>query len=125
MLSNSSKYALRALKCLAEQAPDKYLRVEQLSELADVPGPYLSKLIKTLSEKGLVETRRGLTGGVRFPQKRSISFYDICAALEDPVTAQGCFISNGACSKNHPCEFHQRWSKVREQYMALLRKTLI
>ncbi len=125
MLSKSTKYALRALLCLAHHPPEILVRVDQLSEQARVPGPYLSKLIKILAEKGIVETRRGLTGGVKLTRKKELSFFDVCKALEDPIVNQECFISNAACNKGLPCAFHGRWGAIREETMKFLQDSKV
>lgn len=122
----SSKYALRALQSLATESREKFVRVEWLSRKAGVPGPYLSKIMKLLAKRGIVESRRGLTGGVRIaPNRKPISFYEVCEALEDPVVHQKCIISKSACNAGSPCARHEEWQKVRARITAFLRKATL
>lgn len=126
MLSLSSKYALRALMCLARDRKQDFTPVDMLSKKADVPGPYLSKLVKTLAQKKLVQTRRGLTGGVRLsPKIKSLSFYDVCVALEDPVVNQSCVLSRKLCGGRTPCALHREWAKTRERILRFLKNARI
>ncbi|RIL09910.1 MAG: hypothetical protein DCC75_05505 [Proteobacteria bacterium] len=122
MLSLSSKYALRALRSLAQMDPECFVRVDILSRKADVPGPYLSKVIKVLARKDIVETRRGLTGGVRLSRRGSTAtFYDVCEALQDPIVHQPCILSKSACRAAAPCHLHNQWSKVRGRISKFLK----
>ena len=62
MLSQTVEYALRAIACLASQAPNPQT-TEQIAKTTRVPAAYLSKVLQTLSRAGLVHSQRGLHGG--------------------------------------------------------------
>jgi len=116
LLESTTKYALKALLYLASVDDDGYIRVEELSDAAGVPGPYLSKIMKKLAEEGLVLSKRGSRGGVKLaPRIQAITFYDICVALEDPIVRAGCMLNNGPCNRNAPCAFHSGWAKVKQE----------
>ena len=63
MFSQTVEYALRTMIYLADQAP-KRVSTEEISRATKVPKPYLSKVIQGLSRAGLLESRRGVGGGV-------------------------------------------------------------
>lgn len=126
MLELSTKYAIQALLHLAKLEKDQYLQVKTLSRRAKIPGPYLSKVIKDLASKGIVETKRGALGGVRLPSsKKSISFLDVCKALEDPLLKQSCFLTKYSCNSQTPCIMHRHWLEMKEQMIAFLEERLI
>ncbi|MCO6432056.1 MAG: Rrf2 family transcriptional regulator [Deltaproteobacteria bacterium] len=126
MLALSTKYALKALLHLREVPRGEFMQVTALSKKAGIPGPYLSKIIKQLATRQLVETRRGLSGGVRLPLKaKSISFYDVCAALEDPIVSQRCFLSKSPCNLNSPCVMHAHWSRIKDAVAKFLKGSKI
>lgn len=126
MLELSTKYALKALLHLANETDGQYILVKELSEKANVPGPYLSKIIKQLALKEIVETRRGMSGGVRLPKKKKqISFYDVCVALDDPVVSQGCFLTKHACNSANPCVMHSHWSRIKRELAKFLQSSYI
>ena len=121
MLELSTKYAIKALLHLSNQEDGMYVQVQTLSKLADIPGSYLSKLVKILARKGIVDSKRGSQGGIRFSgKKKRISFLDICIALEDPILSQGCFLSKRPCNSKSPCVMHKDWSEIREQLKTFL-----
>ena len=113
MLSSSSKYALRALKHLGT-IPGQFCSIETLSNETAVPGPYLSKIMKALAAADIVVTKKGLNGGVMLPPENgSLSFMDVCIALDDPVVRDTCFLSKKKCGGPNPCAMHEEWSKLK------------
>ena len=124
MLSTSSKYAIKALISLSKVEAAKYQTVPNLAKLSDVPAPYLSKIMKVLSRKGIVESKKGLNGGIRLT-KKAISFFQICEVLNDPIVFEHCFLSNSKCNMKNPCEFHSSWSKERTKILSYLKKNKI
>ena len=121
MLELSTKHAIKALLHLANQEYGMYVQVQTLSKLASIPGPYLSKLVKILAKKGILDSKRGSQGGIRFSVKRkNITFLDICKALEDPIIGQECFLSKRPCNTKNSCVMHNDWSEIREQLKLFL-----
>ena len=128
MLSLASKYALRALQHLSKAPDNHFVQVAHVAELVGVPGPYLAKVIKALARAGLVETKRGAMGGVRLVENRlseSISFYEVCQALNDPVLTESCLLSKSRCKVGKPCEFHGEYSKLKEELARFLKRAKI
>ena len=116
MLEKTTKYAIRALIHLAKLNPDTYVQVSKLSKEVQVPGPYLSKIMKTLALRGVVVTRKGINGGVKVtPRVRELTFFDVCTALDDPVVHAACLLQNVNCCRDNACTFHKEWSVLREQ----------
>lgn len=124
MITNSTKYALKALLYLASDCHDDFVQVDRLSEVTGVPGPYLSKLMKELGKQGIVETRRGASGGVRL-KKSNMSLLDICKALKDPIVDADCFLNATACDRNSPCPFHKEWGDLRKRFLDFLSKSTL
>lgn len=114
MLSTSSKYAIRALIYLRENGSGEFVSIETLSAETDVPRPYFAKLMKTLAQRGLIETKKGLNGGARLTTgRKKLTFLDVCEALDDPIVRDTCFLSKGACGGPSPCAMHHRWGALR------------
>lgn len=121
-LSQSTGYAISALTCIAEQGENAIL-IRDIAKLANVPAPYLAKLIAKLAAAGLVESKRGLHGGVRVARNpASISVLDVAQAI-DGVTALGeCLLGLPLCSSNNACPAHGVWGGIRSQIENLLRE---
>lgn len=68
MLSQTVEYALRAMVYLADQAPEPRT-TEQIAAATRVPTAYLSKVLQSLNRAGLVQSQRGLRGGISLTKK--------------------------------------------------------
>lgn len=123
MLAISTKYALKVLQQLAT-TPDEFVSIDSLSKESDVPGPYLSKIMKALADREVVVTKKGFNGGVMLPRKNvKLSFYDICEALDDPVVQDRCFLSKKKCGGDSPCALHAEWSVMKKKIHAFLTRS--
>src|SRR5215813_3901044 len=65
MLSATSEYALRALTRLAAAAEGESMLGRDLAEQAGIPANYLSKIMWTLGNAGIIDATRGNGGGYR------------------------------------------------------------
>lgn len=124
MLSQQTKYAVRALIYLSEQPVDQFIKVQRIALDADLPAPYLSKILKQLADSKLLVTRRGANGGVQLNRENgAITFRAVCAAVEDPIVNQECVLLKKTCDKNAPCAFHKKWANTKQQFLEFLSAT--
>lgn len=63
MLSQTVEYALRAMIQLTYVAPAA-CSTDELAEFTQVPRAYLSKVLQGLRRAGIVQSRRGIGGGI-------------------------------------------------------------
>lgn len=84
MISQTVEYSLRAMVLLAHAA-GKPKTVQEIAAVAQIPSPYLSKLMQGLVRAGLVKSRRGVGGGFTLGRAAAeISVWDIVQAV-DPI----------------------------------------
>ena len=84
MFSQTAEYALRAIGLLAAHHPSP-LKTRRIAEAARIPNPYLVKVLQALGRAGIVETRRGIGGGVHLAkQLDSVTILDVVNAV-DPI----------------------------------------
>lgn len=62
MISPTAEYALRAVVCLANAAPEAQTN-QQIAAATKVPSAYLSKVLQGLGRAGIIRSQRGLGGG--------------------------------------------------------------
>lgn len=125
MLSTTSQYALRALCDLARQSSEAVLG-RDLALSADIPANYLSKLMLTLRNAGLVDTTRGSGGGYRLRKAaKEIYLIDVVELFEDVSrTKPPCFLGRSrACSEAIPCSAHSSWKGLQAAYLKFLVST--
>jgi Rrf2 family protein len=87
-----SDYAVRALAELASTSistsGSTYHTVEELAEAQRLPVKFLEAILTQLRRSGLLESRRGATGGFRLARPASeISVADVMRAVDGPLAA--------------------------------------
>lgn len=84
MFSDTVEYALRAVIHLAHQAPAARTTA-QIAEATQVPKDYLAKILQGLAKKGIVQTQRGVGGGVSLVKTpEELTILDVVNAV-DPI----------------------------------------
>lgn len=84
MFSQTVEYALRAVVYLAGD-PTTARASSQIAEVTRVPPAYLSKVLKSLSEAGVLHSQRGMGGGFTLVKKPSqLTIIEVVNAV-DPI----------------------------------------
>ena len=125
MLSQASKYALRAAIYLAERPEGNHLSRDIAAGLA-VPAQYLAKILQDLVRAGLLTSAKGRGGGFRLAlPAQSISLMQVVHAIEGDRYAQGCVLGLPRCSDTEPCALHEVWKRTRSEFVRALETTLL
>jgi len=75
-----------------------------LAEETHLPFPTVSKLLRQLSDRGLLVSHRGVKGGYTLPREAgAISIADIILALEGPIGFTECGTEPGICDMEASC----------------------
>jgi Rrf2 family protein len=83
MFSHTQEYALRAMVWLAGQ--DGSRTTEEIARATQVPFGYLPKIVQALGRAGLVQSKRGIGGGVTMVKPPgAVSPLDVINAV-DPI----------------------------------------
>jgi len=91
MLTQRSRYALRAMLLLARADRAVPLPLSRIAVDASVPRKFLEIIFGDLKQAGLVVAHRGKTGGYRLAQPpHLISFGDIIRVIEGPLALVPC-----------------------------------
>lgn len=125
MLSITSQYALRALSHLARQ-PGAAVLGRDLAQSVEIPANYLSKVLLTLRNAGLVVTTRGSGGGYRLARPANdIHLIDVVDLFEEVSRGQpSCFLGRTRrCSEIKPCTAHSTWKELQVAYRGFLVST--
>jgi Rrf2 family protein len=103
MLSQKTKYALRALVYLASLEREPSASIAEIAIGAKAPRKFLEAILLELKQAGFVDSRRGRFGGyglVAPPDK--IFFADVIRAVEGPLALAPC-ASRTAYRPCHDC----------------------
>lgn len=82
MFSQTVEYALRAVVYLAYESPEART-TEQIHTATKVKRAYLSKILQGLARKGIVQTQRGVHGGISLVKPpHELTILDVVNAVE-------------------------------------------
>jgi Rrf2 family protein len=91
MLSQKTKYGLRALVYLAGLNGRDSAPIPEIAEGARAPRKFLEAILVELKQAGFVESRRGRFGGYALARAPGqIVFADVIRALEGPLALAPC-----------------------------------
>lgn len=82
-----SDYACRAVEALALHHPDaRPMRIEEIAEKESIPANYLVQILIELKSAGLIQSRRGKSGGyVLARPPRKITVGDVLRAIQGDI----------------------------------------
>lgn len=127
MLSTTSEYALRSLTHLASQPKGTAILGRELAEQCDIPANYLSKILLSLRNAGILDAVRGSGGGYSLHRDpRRIRLIDIVELFEGTRARPECLLGiSKKCSDASACSAHEAWREVRSAYVHLLETTTL
>ena len=115
-LSRPAEYALRAMTYLARTKPDVRVRSRDLAKATDVPPAFLAKIMRELTNKGLLDAQKGHNGGFLLARPASeIRFIDVLRAVDFDPDSGHCLFGLGNCNAENPCPLHYEWGVLKEQ----------
>ena len=112
-LSLTTGYALKALSCLGGgDCPTRH--IADVARCAQVPRPYLAKVMNLLVRASLVATKRGYRGGISLTRPASeISLLDIVVAVEGEQWMGDCLLGLDDCRTPGMCPTMAFWTHIR------------
>lgn len=124
-LSQTTGYAVRALRCLQEPGGPPVL-VEEVAEYTGIPRSYLSKLVHKLAKRGLVVARRGHHGGVVLAKPSAeITLEELSEVIDGVAWRNRCLLGLLGCTDETPCVLHDFWQQTLEQILGRLRSVTL
>ncbi len=125
MLSQTSIHAIKALTHLAARNETKPIGSAQLASEIDAPANYLGKTLKLLTLAGLLQSQRGLGGGLKLAKSpESISLFDIVEPIEHVSQKTHCFMGKICCGPQ-PCSLHPRWARLHGDFIGFLKEVTL
>ena len=124
-LSVTTGYAIKALMCL-ESGDCSPRHVSDIARCTRVPKAYLAKIFCSLSQQGLVQTKRGYRGGISLARRaEDISLLQIVEAVEGDRWLGECLLGMETCDILTICPTHEFWARIRREIADELRKTTL
>ena len=126
MIAQKTRYALRSLLFLAEEAGGAPVQLGRIAETQRIPPKYLELIMLDLKKAGIVKRARGPKGGYRLAREATqISFGEIVRTLEGPIALVSCASVNfyapcGDCHDEATCAIRRAFAILRDQSTTVL-----
>lgn len=127
MLTQRSRYALRAMLYLAEQPEDgKPIPMNRIAAEANVPRKFLELILADLKGAGFLGSYRGKAGGYYLARPRQlISLGEIIRVIEGPLALVPCVSRTayrpcGDCKDEAACAIRRAMARVRDETARIL-----
>jgi len=126
IFSKKCEYGLQAVLYLAAVSQNEVIRVEKISDELNIPKEFVSKILQSLREYGIIESKKGKAGGFTLAKAPSrIKLIDIVEAIDGLGVFNSCVLGFPRCNPDHPCPVHDKWGKLRaDAYKMLSEETL-
>ncbi len=131
MLSNTCKYALRALIYLGKfSEEDKRIGIKKISKDLNLSSPFLGKILQNLVKQKLLVSTKGPNGGFALGKKpEDITLWDIVIKVDGEEFFTNCLISLEPCITHDPtkplCPVHSQYDKLRGEITAFYKDTTL
>ncbi len=113
-LSHTAGYAIRALSCLSDSVD--LLQTREIADRARIPLHYLSQIMHSLRDSGLIESKRGYRGGYRLTRPSTqIALLDVIEAVNGPDWLTDCLLWFDKSSAAANCPTHEFWTGERKR----------
>ena len=121
MLSQKTKYALKALLYLAQQDVDHISKTIDISDAATIPKKFLEQILLDLKRGHLVGSKQGKYGGYYLlKSKENITMADIHRLFDGPIALLPCVSLNfyepcADCKNESECLLRHGLMTVRDE----------
>lgn len=126
MLSQRTRYTIRALQHLARRFGEGPIHLAEIAETQNIPAKFLTVILSEMSREGLIATQRGRDGGywLALPPM-DIRYGDILRMTNGSLALVPCAsrYAHETCKNCLPeekCELRRIMLKVRDETAAIL-----
>ncbi|MEO6818607.1 MAG: Rrf2 family transcriptional regulator [Ginsengibacter sp.] len=132
MISKKTKYAINALVYLArEEKENTPIPISKIAESENIPRKFLEAILLDLKNAGILNSRKGKTGGY-FLQKSAddINMADVMRLFDGPIALLPCvthlyYRRCEECIDEITCGIRSVFADVRNETVSLLKKATL
>jgi Rrf2 family protein len=131
LLSQRTKYGLRALIALADTPEGQVVQIHEIADRQNVPKKFLELIMLDLKRHGFVFSQRGRGGGYMLARPAGqISFGQVLRAMDGPIAPLPCASVTGYrkcmdCEEEATCAIRKVMREVRDAMSAILDRTTL
>ncbi|MCB9249644.1 MAG: Rrf2 family transcriptional regulator [Ignavibacteriales bacterium] len=126
LFSKKCELALQATLFLSTKNDKEIYNALDVSKELKVPKEFVSKMLQSLTDSGIVGSKKGKNGGFYLARKpNKIKLIEIVNAIDGDKIFKNCVLGFPNCSNENPCPVHNKWGKIRDDaYKMLNEETL-
>jgi FeS assembly SUF system regulator len=107
-------YGIVLMSYLAQTTNLKH-SAHTLADAVQVPHPTVKKVLKSLSQAGLLTSERGAQGGYSLSKNAdAISVAEIITAIEGPIALTECVSEQSHCEQETHCSIQTNWQRIND-----------
>lgn len=110
MITRQADYAVRSVLDLTLLPDEQAAFSRDIAERQNIPPSFVAKILTRLARQGIVQTQRGLTGGVRLNRPAGeITLLEVIEAIDGPIALNLCVRGPELCPLEENCRVHPIW----------------
>ncbi|HEV7378380.1 MAG TPA: Rrf2 family transcriptional regulator [Dyadobacter sp.] len=131
MISKKAKYALKALKVLAEQYGKGPVLISHIAEREKIPKKFLEAILLDLRNNGVLQSQKGKGGGYMLRvAPAEVSFSKVLRIIDGPIAPALCvsmffYGKCDDCKNEETCSLRTVLEKWRDANLAVLDGTTL
>ena len=113
IISRELDYALRIIRNLSET---ELVAATELEQKENIPVAYVRKIVRKLSEAGIVEITRGVRGGYLLRKSwQELTIWSVSVALEESIYMNECLEPGYQCNSSNQgnCGIHRECLRIQ------------
>lgn len=126
MITQKTKYALKALMALGAQGRNEALTIEEISARSGAPKRFLEHILLDLRKAGYLAARRGRSGGYFLAQDPGrISLGELLRQVDGPIAPLSCLSRRAYhpcsdCADEKSCQLRKVFGEIFYSYLILI-----
>src|ERR1035437_10169057 len=121
IFSKKCEYGLPAVLYLAAHVARVTIPAEEIAGKLSIPREFVSKILQSLTESGIVNSQKGKSGGFSIAKDpKRIKLIDIVSAIDGLDMFNNCVLGFPNCNPDNPCPLHHKWGKLRAKAYQML-----
>lgn len=121
IFSKKCEYGLQAVLYLATYEKGEIISSEDISKKLNIPKEFISKILQSLTESGIVSSKKGKYGGFALAKDpKKIRLIDIVASIDGLKIFNSCVLGFPKCNPDNPCPLHDKWGDLRTRTYNML-----
>ncbi len=132
MISKKAKYALKALKLLAENFESKKpLLIADIAVKENIPKKFLETILLEMRNNGILHSQKGKGGGyqLRLPPQ-DITLAKVIRVIDGPIAPLPCvslyfYGKCGDCISEEACSIRHIMEKIRDANLSIYEHTTV